>query len=227
MGIVYWQISKGLPIELFLPFWDVPTKNTTLLTKKGVKAMDDKRIGYIRVSTIEQNTARQEEIMDALGVERLFMDKLSGKDTQRPELQAMLAYVREGDTLVVESISRLARSTKDFLEIMELLGKKGVTFVSQKENLDTSTPQGRFVMTIFAAVAELEREQLLQRQLEGIAIAKAEGKYKGRVRKAVDEKKLRSVCAQWREGKITAVDAMKLTALSSSTFYRRVKELKL
>ena len=90
----------------------------------------------------------------------------------------MLEYVREGDTLYIESISRLGRSTRDLLNIIDVLQRKQVTLVSSKENIDTNTPQGRFVLSIFAALSELEREQTLQRQREGIAIAKSQGKYK-------------------------------------------------
>ena len=185
------------------------------------------RIGYVRVSTSDQNPARQEDLMATLQVDRLYIDRLSGKDTKRPQLQAMLEYVREGDTVIVESISRLARSTKDFLDIMDRLEAKGVSFVSQLEQLDTGSPQGRFVLTIFAAVAELERDQILQRQREGIAIAKAQGKYQGRSKIALDDKKLRSLCARWRECSITAAEASKLLGVSRATFYRRIGELKL
>ena len=122
------------------------------------------KVGYVRVSTAGQNTARQEVIMEQLGVEKVFIDKMSGKNTDRPQLKEMLAFVREGDTLVIESFSRLARSTKDLLEIVEELEKKNVKFVSQKENIDTSTPNGKFMLTLFAALAQLERETLLARQ---------------------------------------------------------------
>ena len=114
------------------------------------------------------------------GCEKVFSDMLSGKDRNRPGLQAMLDYIREGDVLYVESISRLARSTRDLLQIVEELQVKGVQFVSEKESIDTSTPQGRFILTVFAALSELEREQIRQRQAEGIAIAKQQGKYQGR-----------------------------------------------
>ena len=138
------------------------------------------KIGYIRVSTVEQNTIRQETLMEALGVDEIYMDKVSGKNTNRPELQKMLHYVRKGDTVIVESISRFARNTKDLLELVEQLTAKEVEFISQKESIDTSTPAGKFMLTIFAAVAELEREYILQRQREGIAEAKKQGKYHGR-----------------------------------------------
>lgn len=136
------------------------------------------KIGYIRISTLDQNTARQEVLMEALGVDEVYIDRMSGKSADRPEMRRMLEYVRRGDTVVVESISRFARNTRDLLELVERLTEKGVEFVSQKEAIDTTTPTGKFMLTVFGAVAELEREYILQRQQEGIAIAKANGIYK-------------------------------------------------
>ena len=182
------------------------------------------RIAYIRVSTREQNTARQEEAMKSQGVERTYIEKVSGKNTDRPQLKAMLDYVREGDTVVVESYSRLARSTADLLNIIESLNKKGVSFISLKENIDTTTPQGKLMLTIFAGLAQFERECLLQRQAEGIAIAKAEGKYKGR--KAIEKpSNWDEVIALWKAGDITAVVAQRKLEMTPATFYRKVKEL--
>ena len=137
------------------------------------------KIGYIRISTTDQNTARQEVLMQELGVEQVFVDRMSGKSMDRPELKRMLSFVRAGDTVIVESISRFARNTRDLLELVEQLTAKGVEFVSRKEAIDTTTPSGKFMLTVFGAVAELEREYILQRQREGIAIAKASGVYKG------------------------------------------------
>jgi len=165
------------------------------------------KIGYIRISTQEQNTIRQEVMMEALGVDELYIDRASGKNAQRPELQKMMEYVRRGDTVIVESISRFARNTKDLLELVERLSTKGAEFVSQKEAIDTTTPTGKFMLTIFGAVAELEREYILQRQREGIAIAKEQGKYTGR--KPIQHTEFDLVVAQWRAGKITAVEAMR------------------
>ena len=181
------------------------------------------KIGYIRVSTREQNTVRQEQLMETLGVEEVYIDRMSGKNTDRPELKKMLEYVRRGDTVIVESISRFARNTRDLLELVERLTEKGVEFVSQKEAIDTSTPTGKFMLTVFGAVAELEREYILQRQQEGTAIAKAEGKYTGR--KAVEPPEFAKVVAQWRRGEMTAVQAMRKLNMKPSTFYRRVKSL--
>ena len=182
------------------------------------------KIGYIRVSTEHQETARQESLMKQYQVERVFAEKLSGKNTNRPELKAMLDYVRDGDTLYIESISRLGRSTRDLLNIIDVLKAKGVSLVSSKENIDTNTPQGRFVLSIFAALSELEREQTLQRQREGIAIAKANGKYKGRQPLSVDWDKFSQLYCLWKSDKITAVEFQQRMNLKPNTFYRRLKE---
>lgn len=179
------------------------------------------KVGYIRVSTQEQNTIRQEVLMDALGVEELYIDRASGKNTQRPELQRMMDYVRRGDTVVVESISRFARNTKDLLELVERLTDKGVEFVSQKESIDTTSPTGKFMLTIFGAVAELEREYILQRQREGIAIAKEQGKYRGR--SPIVHPDFVKVTGRWQRGEITAVEAMKRLNMKPTTFYRKVR----
>ena len=138
------------------------------------------KIGYIRISTTDQNTARQEVLMEELGVGQVFIDRMSGKSTDRPELKRMMNFVREGDVVMVESISHFARNTRDLLELVEKLTAMGVEFVSKKEAIDTTTPTGKFMLTVFGAVAELEREYILQRQKEGIAIAKANRVYKGR-----------------------------------------------
>ena len=183
------------------------------------------KIGYVRVSTADQNTARQEVLMHELGTDRAFIDRISGKNTDRPQLKEMLTFVRQGDTVIVESISRFARNTKDLLELVEQLTAKGVEFVSRKEAIDTTTPSGKFMLTIFGAVAELEREYILARQREGIAIAKANGIYKGR--SPIHRPEFSAVVSIWRRGDITATEAMRRLDMKPSTFYRRVKELNL
>ncbi len=181
------------------------------------------KIGYIRISTTDQNTSRQEVLMKELGVEQVYIDRMSGKNTDRPELKRMMSFVRQGDTVIVESISRFARNTKDLLELVEQLTVKQVEFISKKEAIDTSTPTGKFMLTVFGAVAELEREYILQRQREGIAIAKANGIYKGR--KPVEHPQFEVVVSMWRQGRITATEAMKRLNMKPSTFYRKVKEV--
>lgn len=181
------------------------------------------KIGYVRVSTEEQNTMRQEVLFQELGVDEIFIDKASGKNTNRPELARMMEFVRKGDQVIVESISRFARNTKDLLDLVEKLTAKEVEFVSKKECIDTSTPTGKFMLTVFGAVAELEREYILQRQREGIAIAKSDGKYKGR--KAIEHPQFDKVITQWKNGELTTVDAMKQLNMSKTTFYRRAAKI--
>lgn len=165
---------------------------------------------------------RQEVLMQALGVDEVYIDRLSGKNPDRPELKKMMNYVRKGDTVIVESISRFARNTRDLLDLVEKLSEKGVEFVSKKEAIDTTTPTGKFMLTVFGAVAELEREYILQRQQEGIAIAKAEGKYRGR--KPIERSNFDAVEKLWRAGTISAAEAMRRLDMSRSTFYRKVRQ---
>jgi len=183
------------------------------------------KVGYVRVSTEEQNTARQEALMEKLGVEKIFIEKVSGKSQRgREQLEAMLQYVREGDVVVAESISRIARNTKDLLDIVERLSEKGVDFKSLKEQIDTNTPSGKFMLTVFGAIAQLEREYILDRQREGIEIARQNGKYKGRKPIAIAGEKFEDVYARWKAGEIKAVAAMRELGLAPSTFYRRIRE---
>lgn len=181
------------------------------------------KIGYIRVSTQEQNTIRQEVMMRDLGVDELYIDKASGKNMDRPELKKMMGYVRQGDTVIVEAISRFARNTRDLLDLVEQLAVKQVEFVSRKEAIDTTTPTGKFMLTVFGAVAELERDYILQRQREGIDIAKAQGKYTGR--KPITHPDYDRVVAKWHSGQFTAVQAMKQLGMSKATFYRKTKKI--
>lgn len=183
-------------------------------------------LGYIRVSTIEQNEERQIRALIEKGVleENIYIDKQSGKNTNRENLKALLAFCRKGDIVITESISRIARNTKDLLSIVEQLTNKGVDFISLKESIDTSTPQGKFMLTVFGAMAELERDSILERQREGIAIAKEQGLYQGRQKMKIDRENFEAVVKEWRADKITAVEAMKRLDIKPNTFYRRVKE---
>lgn len=182
-------------------------------------------VAYTRVSTAGQSTLRQDVLIQEHHVEKLFTEKVSGKDRNRPELRKMLDFVREGDAIVIESISRLARSTRDFLNILDELEKKQVALVSLKEKIDTSTPTGRFLVSVLAALAQLEREQILIRQQEGITAQKSAGIYTGgRPRIDVNQKLFNSVVQRWESGEITAVQAMNELSLKKSTFYRLIKQ---
>ena len=181
------------------------------------------KVGYIRVSTVEQNTDRQEIALSEIGIKKLFIEKISGSTMNRPEFKKMMEYVREGDELYIESISRLARSTKDLLSIVQTLKEKKVELVSLKENIDTATPQGRFILTIFGALSELERENTIQRQREGIDAARLKGKNCGRPKIEIP-KNWDNVVSLWKAGNITAVESMTKLKMSRGTFYRRVKD---
>ena len=180
------------------------------------------KIGYVRCSSVTQNPERQEVLMERLGVDKVYIDMCSGKNMQRPQLQAMLDFMREGDTIIVESFSRLARSTKDLLEITDIMTAKGVEFISQKETIDTKTPAGRMLLTILASISQFERECIRERQQEGIELKKARGEYKGRVPIKIEDADFEEQYKAWRSKIITAKKAMGNLGLKPNTFYRRV-----
>lgn len=183
------------------------------------------RIGYVRVSTVEQHEERQIiELQEKANVERTFLDKLSGKNTERPELQKMIDFAREGDTNYVSEFSRLARSTKDLLDIVQKLRDKKVQVVSLKENFDTTTPAGELAMTLFAAIATFERKIMLERQKEGIAVAKAKGVYRGRHQKAKPYN-WKELVEKYQRREIRSVsELMRIAGCSRPTIYNWLKE---
>lgn len=181
------------------------------------------KVGYVRVSTIDQNPARQEAMLKDMGVEKIFMDKLSGKNLERPQFKEMMQFIRSGDELFIESFSRLSRDVKDLLRTVETLEQKGVKLISKKENINTSTPQGRLMLGMFAILSQFEREMMLERQKEGIAIAKAEGKYKGRKPIEVGDMFFH-VTKMWQSGQISLKEALQRTGLSRTTFFRKCKQ---
>lgn len=182
------------------------------------------KYAYIRVSTQQQNESRQLEAMKKYDIpqENYYIEKISGKNTDRPELQKLLATLGEGDTLYIHDFSRLSRSTADLLNIVDDFNKRGVHLVSNKENLDTSTPTGKLMLTMIGAINSFERECLLERSAEGIAIAKAEGKY---IRKTVDTDKLRQLKSDVDKGCLTVTTAAAELGITRKTWYRKVKEL--
>ena len=183
------------------------------------------RIGYVRVSTVEQHEERQIiELQEKANVERTFLDKLSGKNTERPELQKMIDFAREGDTIYVSEFSRLARSTKDLLDIVQKLRDKKVQVVSLKENFDTTTPAGELAMTLFAAIATFERKIMLEREKEGSAVAKAKGVYRGRHQKAKPYN-WKELVEKYQRREIRSVsELMRIAGCSRPTIYNWLKE---
>lgn len=180
-------------------------------------------VAYIRVSTIEQNEARQLEAMKDKHIEKYFTEKISAKNTNRPKLQEMLDFVREGDTIYIHDFSRLARSTEDLLNIVNQLNDKGVHLVSNKENLDTSTPTGKLLLTMIGAIAQFERENLLERQREGIKIAKEQGKFKGGQPKAIDKELFEKLKEQYNRREINKVQFAKQLNVSRPTLDKLLK----
>lgn len=181
------------------------------------------KLFYARVSSQDQCLARQLEEANKLGIqqENIYTDKVSGKNTDRPALQKLLNFIREGDVLYISSFDRLARSTKDLLELAELLEKKGVSLVSLKESLDCTTPQGKLMFTMFAAFAEFERSIIKERQAEGIAIAKREGRMNGRP--STPKETLDLACTMYESNKYTMKQIEKACGISYGTIYKEIK----
>lgn len=182
-------------------------------------------VAYVRVSTAEQNEARQKEALSGRGIDRWFEEKISGKNANRPQLKALREFVREGDTVYVHDFSRLARNTKDLLEIVEEFNQKGVTLVSNHEGLDTSTPTGKLMLTMIGAIAEFERANLLERQREGIAIAKQNGQYdkNGRKPKEIDAAFLK-LYPEYKSREINKVEFAKRLEVSRPTLDKLIKQ---
>lgn len=182
------------------------------------------KCAYVRVSTAEQNEERQIEALKKYEIEKWFTEKVSGKTRHRPQLEMLLNFVREGDTIYVHDFSRLARSTKDLLEIIEELQSKGVTLISNKENLDTSTPTGKLMITVIAAINEFELANLHERQREGIEIAKSKGKYAGRKKIKVDKEAWESCRARYYGRTLSKSKWAKELGISRPTLDKLIEE---
>ena len=182
-----------------------------------------KKVAYVRVSTVEQNEGRQLEALKKYDIDKIFLEKVSGKNTDRPQLTLLIDYVREGDTLYIESFSRLARDTRDLLNLLEIFRDKNVGVISLKEKIDTTTASGKLMITLIGAVATFERDIMLERQREGIAIAKAQGKYKGRQPKKLPSN-FTNIYDQYMTRKITKSKMAELCSLSRPVMDKLLKE---
>jgi DNA invertase Pin-like site-specific DNA recombinase len=171
-------------------------------------------ISYIRVSSVDQNEQRQIEAMKNYNIEKWFTEKVSAKDTNRPKLQELLEFARAGDTIHIHDFSRLARSTMDLLNIVDQLNARGVTLISNKENIDTSTPTGKLMLTMIGAINEFERTNLLERQREGIEIAKRAGKFKGRKEITICDNDFKKEYDRYLNRKITKVQMANILKVS-------------
>ena len=181
-------------------------------------------IGYARVSTQDQNLDRQIDALKAYGIDRLYTEKMSGTKSSRPELNAMLDRLEAGDIVVIESLSRLGRSTKDLLTLMDIFEEKNVKLVSLKENIDTSTSTGKLLVTVLSALAQFERDVIVDRTLDGLSAARARGRKGGRPR--VPEAKIQQALKLYQTQQYTMREIENLTGVNPATLYRRLKEMK-
>lgn len=178
-------------------------------------------IGYARVSTQDQNTALQIEALEAAGCEKVFTEKASGAQRDRPQLKAALEYMRGGDTLVVWKLDRLARSLKQLIETVEDLEEREIGFRSLTEAIDTTTAGGKLIFHVFAALAEFERSIIRERTIAGLASARARGKLGGRP-KALSEEDLQAAKAMLADPAITMAQVAKRLNISQATLYRHL-----
>lgn len=179
--------------------------------------------GYARVSTVQQNLDRQLDMLKRYGVEKIYKEKMTGTRRNRPELNRLLARMKQGDTVVIESLSRLGRSTKDLIELVELFEKRGVQLVSMKESIDTSTPVGKLLFTLMSAIAQFERDVIAERTNEGLVAARARGHKGGRPR--FDEQKLAQAVALYHDGQYSVREIEQRTGVKKATLYRWLKTL--
>lgn len=178
--------------------------------------------GYARVSTEQQNLDRQLDMLTQYGVDYIFNEKMTGTKRNRLELNKLLDRLMAGDTVVVESLSRLGRSTKDLIELVELFEKKQVHLVSLKEQIDTSTPAGKLLFTLMSAIAQFERDVIAERTREGLNAARARGRIGGRPR--ANEQKVRQAVKLYQTGQYSVREIEELTGVKKSTLYRRLDE---
>lgn len=193
------------------------------------------KIGYARVSTVDQNEARQMEALREDGVDRIYMDKKSGKDFNRPEYQKMISELHKGDVLVIHSIDRLGRNYEEIITEWRKITKEieadiivqDMPLLNTSQNKDlTGILIADIVLQLLSYVAQRERENIRQRQKEGIAIAKARGKYKGRAKKEIDKKLFEDTKARWQNGEITKIQFAEIIGVSRGTLYKILGEEK-
>jgi DNA invertase Pin-like site-specific DNA recombinase len=177
------------------------------------------RVGYIRTSKKDQNPELQRRDLLTAGCEKVFEEQISSRKADRPELRAALEYVREDDALVVWKLDRFGRSLKELIELVGGLRERGVEFVSLRESIDTTTPGGKLVFHVFGAVAEFERDLILERTMAGLEAAKARGRHGGRPR-ALDEGKAKLARRLKDEGEHSVEEICSMLGVGRSTLYR-------
>lgn len=178
--------------------------------------------GYARVSTADQHLERQKDALYKYGIDRLYCEKMSGTKKNRPELDILLGTVQKGDTIVIESLSRLGRSVKNLSELMEFFNSNDIRLISLKETIDTTSSTGRLLFTILSSLAQFERDVLVERTREGLTAARARGRVGGRPK--ADENALKKAIALYNTGQYTITEITGFTGVSKSTLYRAIKD---
>ena len=177
-------------------------------------------VGYIRVSSTDQNEERQKVALAPFNIDKYYIEKISAKNTNRPKLQEMLDFCRDGDTIYIQDFSRLARNVQDLLQLIDFFAKKNVQLISTKEQLDTASPAGKLMLTIMGAINEFERTMILERQKEGIAIAKSKGVYKGSKPVVIDPKLWEIHHQRYLSREISKTELAKILKISRPTLYK-------
>jgi len=180
------------------------------------------KFGYARVSTDKQELDRQLDMLNSFGVDRIYTEKITGTKANRPELDRLKEVVREGDIVVIESLSRLGRSTKDLLNLIDEWDRLGITVVSLKEQIDTKTPTGKLLLTVLSAIAQFERDITVQRTHEGLEAARARGRKGGRPK--ADNKAIEKALKLYDSQTHSVKEICQIVNISSSTLYRALKQ---
>ena len=193
-----------------------------MMNKNEIKDDKPRKLGYVRVSTVEQNVARQKSALAVYNIDKWYVDTVSGKDTNREDLEKLRKDVRIGDTIYVHDFSRLARSLKDLINLVDEFSAKGVNLYFHSEKIDTKTAEGQLMLGVVGSVYDFERKIIRRRQLEGIAIAKEKGRYAGRKKKKV--KDFKKWYDMYMRREMTLVQMAKMLGVSRSTTYRLIDE---
>ncbi|MDO0825996.1 recombinase family protein [Desulfosporosinus nitroreducens] len=181
--------------------------------------------GYCRVSTEQQNLERQLDLLRKYTCDEILTEKMTGTKSDRPVLNLLKEKIREGDIIIIESLTRLGRSTKDLIELVEYFNSKGVNLISLKEHLDSTTATGKAMIGMLSVMAQFERDLIAERTREGLKSARARGRVGGRPKK--DEKAINKAIKLYDSQEYSIKEIVDMTSISQATLYRRIKERKI